>query len=95
MNHKILLYIIGIMIFYDLLIHFVWLFKKEDFSTLKRNLARCAPNDYFEQGIQFCIDEGTEVLTVPIENTAAVEVDFAEDLEKANSLIKRWQQGII
>jgi choline kinase len=69
--------------------------KADDLAQLKKNLARCGPNDYFERAVQYCIDEGMEVWAVPVKGTAAVEVDFAEDLEKANHLIERWNQNII
>jgi len=71
------------------------LFKADHIEALKKHLEKCAPDDYFEQGVQNCIDDGIEVLTVPVENTSAVEIDFPEDLDKANSLIERWEQGRI
>jgi hypothetical protein len=36
MNDKIILYILGFMIFYNLLIHVVWLFKLEDFFLSRK-----------------------------------------------------------
>lgn len=67
----------------------------EDLAVFKKNLERCEPNDYFEKAIQYCIEDGMEVWAIPVKGTAAVEVDFSEDLEKANQLIQRWNQNMI
>lgn len=67
------------------------LFKADDVPILKAQLMRCSADDYFEKGIQYCIDQGMEILTVPIDQSAAVEVDFPEDLDRANELIQSWK----
>ncbi|NLY95593.1 MAG: hypothetical protein GXY23_16405, partial [Myxococcales bacterium] len=41
---------------------------------------------YFERGIELAIEkDGMRVLPVDISDLFAVEVDFAEDLERANA----------
>lgn len=67
------------------------LWREEDLDKLHRNLERCALDDYFERGIEFCIEEGMEVWSVTIENDLCTEIDFPEDLERANALIKQWE----
>lgn len=69
--------------------------KSDDLPLLKKSLGRCAPNDYFEKGLQNAIDEGMEVWAIPVKETSAVEVDFQEDLDKANSLVDRWSHNLI
>lgn len=66
------------------------LFKKEDLSTLKQNLKRCSENDYFEKGVELSIEEGVRVqpITVPVNH--CIEVDFPEDIKRANDLLRSW-----
>lgn len=66
------------------------LFKAKDLKILKRNLEFCAPNDYFEKAIEFCIQQGVVVQALPVEYSQCTEVDFPEDLERANHLIQEW-----
>lgn len=62
----------------------------KDLVHLKTNLAKCASQDYFEKGIELCIEEGIEVWRVPIASHLCTEIDFPEDLEKANALLQSW-----
>jgi CDP-glycerol glycerophosphotransferase len=56
-----------------------------DKPLLIEHLARCADTDYFERAIETAIDDhGLRVLPVDISAFAAVEVDFEEDLIRAN-----------
>lgn len=58
----------------------------KDKQLLIEGLAACADDDYFERGIEIMIDtHGTRVLPVDISDLFAVEVDFEEDLTRANS----------
>jgi choline kinase len=51
------------------------------------HLARCADSDYFERGIETAIAaDGMRVRPLDISAFAAVEVDFEEDLARANRL---------
>lgn len=56
-----------------------------DKATLIRHLQRCDAQDYFERGIETAIAQaGLRFRPVDISDLYAVEVDFAEDLERAN-----------
>ena len=58
----------------------------KDKKLLIEGLAACADDDYFERGIEIMIDRhGTRVRPVDISDLFAVEVDFEEDLTRANS----------
>lgn len=55
--------------------------------VLIEHLASCADSDYFERGIETAIaSEGVRVRPLDISAFAAVEVDFEEDLMRANEL---------
>jgi len=57
-----------------------------DKQRLIAGLEACTDNDYFERGIEIMIEtHGTRVLPVDISDLFAVEVDFEEDLTRANS----------
>jgi choline kinase len=58
-----------------------------DKPALIEQLAACADDDYFERGIETAISErGLRVLPVDISAYVAVEVDFEEDLARADAL---------
>jgi choline kinase len=58
----------------------------QDKETLITWLAACADSDYFERGIELAIDNaGLAVTPVDISDLFAVEVDFEEDLSRANA----------
>ena len=58
-----------------------------DKATLIARLAECADEDYFERGIELAIEhDGIEVLPVDISDLFAIEVDFEDDLRRANAL---------
>ncbi len=57
----------------------------QDKTTLIQRLAECTETDYFERGIELAIDKDRmRVLPVDIGEMFAVEVDFEEDLDRAN-----------
>lgn len=57
----------------------------QDKPTLIRRLSECTEADYFERGIELAIDKDRmRVLPVDIGEMFAVEVDFEEDLDRAN-----------
>ncbi len=57
-----------------------------DKATLIRHLAACEDQDYFERGLETAIAEsGLEVTPVDITEHFAVEVDFPDDLDRANT----------
>jgi choline kinase len=56
-----------------------------DKGALMERLAECEDSDYFERGIELAIEkDGTRVLPYDIRDLFAVEVDFEEDLSRAN-----------
>lgn len=57
-------------------------------ATLIRHLQRVAAQDYFERGIELAIEHhGLRFEPVDISDLYAVEVDFIEDLERANLFV--------
>jgi choline kinase len=56
----------------------------KDKAALVTRLDECDEQDYFERGIELAIEkDGVKVTPVDISDLFAVEVDFAEDLERA------------
>ncbi|MCU1438286.1 MAG: UDP-N-acetylglucosamine pyrophosphorylase [Naasia sp.] len=56
-----------------------------DKAALIRQLARVGAQDYFERGIELAIEQDRMLVEpLDISDLYAVEVDFAEDLERAN-----------
>ncbi|MDQ0743497.1 NTP transferase domain-containing protein [Clavibacter sp. Sh2141] len=61
---------------------------KADKPVLIRQLARVGDQDYFERGIELAIEQDSLLVEpVDISDLYAVEVDFAEDLERANLFV--------
>lgn len=61
---------------------------KADKAVLLRQLKRVGDQDYFERGIELAIEQdGIRVEPVDISDLYAVEIDFAEDLERANLFV--------
>ena len=59
-----------------------------DKSKLIRHLGKVADQDYFERGIELAIErDAILVEPVDISDLYAVEIDFAEDLERANLFV--------
>ncbi|GAA4347316.1 phosphocholine cytidylyltransferase family protein [Angustibacter luteus] len=57
-----------------------------DKPALLRGLEDCDDQDYFERGIQLAVErDGVRVAAVDISDLFAVEVDFEEDLTRANA----------
>ena len=57
----------------------------KDRATFIRGLESCEDGDYFERGLEIAIDrDGLHVLPLDITDLFAVEVDFEEDLSRAN-----------
>lgn len=58
----------------------------KDKADLIAGLEACADDDYFERGLEITIEKNaTKVYPVDISDLFAVEVDFEEDLTRANS----------
>ena len=59
----------------------------QDKAALIQRLVEVDDQDYFERGIEYAIEkDGARFKAVDISDLYAVEVDFAEDLERANEL---------
>lgn len=59
-----------------------------DKAGFTRQLGRVADQDYFERGLELAIEEnGLRIEPLDISDLWAVEVDFAEDLERANRYV--------
>ena len=57
-----------------------------DKAAFVRGLEDCSDQDYFERGLELAIErDGVQVLPVDISDLFAVEVDFEEDLTRANA----------
>ncbi len=56
----------------------------EDIPLFIEMLDRCDDNDYFERGIELAIEQGLKIYPVDVSDVLCIEVDFTEDLEKAN-----------
>lgn len=65
-------------------------FQREDLEALRKKLEKCRPGDYFEKGIEMCIEEECGVWALPVDPSHCAEVDFPEDLDRANQLISHW-----
>jgi CDP-glycerol glycerophosphotransferase len=55
-----------------------------DKATFIAHLESCTDQDYFERGIESAIEAGLKVRPVDISAYFVVEVDFTDDLERAN-----------
>ncbi|MBA3815849.1 MAG: phosphocholine cytidylyltransferase family protein [Parachlamydiaceae bacterium] len=64
--------------------------ERKDLAAFRKNLERCSNKDYFERGIELCIEEGMAVWSVPVDQGLCAEIDFPEDLEKANQMLLKW-----
>ncbi len=61
----------------------------DDKPYLIARLEDCEPDDYFERGIELVIDkDGRRFQAVDISAAMCIEVDFAEDLSRANAEIR-------
>jgi choline kinase len=57
----------------------------DDKAAFVQGLVDCADQDYFERGLELAIErEGIQLTPVDISDLFAVEVDFEEDLARAN-----------
>ncbi|MBG6054688.1 choline kinase [Salinibacterium sp. CAN_S4] len=61
---------------------------RDDKAVLLRQLKRVGDQDYFERGIELAIEQDRMLVEpIDISDLYAVEVDFAEDLERANLFV--------
>jgi len=62
------------------------LIRAKDLVVFKSSLMECENQDYFERGIEIAISKGLKIYPVDISDLGCVEVDFIEDLQRANTL---------
>lgn len=67
--------------------------QKKDLPLFCKCLEQCHPGDYFEKAIELAIAAGMSFWPLTINTAHCVEVDFAEDLTRANKLLKTWQNN--
>jgi choline kinase len=61
----------------------------KDIKQFIKRLEECDDNDYFERGLEMAIaKDGLKVAAVDISAYNCMEVDFKEDLENANKLLR-------
>jgi choline kinase len=61
---------------------------RNDKAALMRQLKRVDDQDYFERGLELAIEQdGLRIEPIDISDLYAVEIDFAEDLERANLFV--------
>ncbi|MGW9112384.1 phosphocholine cytidylyltransferase family protein [Microbacterium sp. NPDC055683] len=59
-----------------------------DKKAFMRHLARVGDQDYFERGLELAVaEDGLRLAPMDVSDLYAVEVDFAEDLERANAAL--------
>lgn len=63
---------------------------KENLDLFRKQLALCQPGDYFERAIEACIENGVDFWSASIDSGLCTEVDFPEDLKRANAMLKSW-----
>ncbi len=57
-------------------------------ETFIHHLRRCRKMDFFERAIEGCIGDGTAIFPVDVSDLYGIEIDFPEDLEAANALLR-------
>lgn len=67
-------------------------FTREDLGHLRVGLSECTDPCYFERAVQVAIDRGTKVYPLLVAGDECQEVDFPEDLVRANQLLQQWSQ---
>jgi len=59
-----------------------------DLSLFKENLEKCDEQDYFEKALELSIQDGMKIMPVDINKYLCMEIDFEDDLEQINKIIK-------
>jgi choline kinase len=62
---------------------------REDYSTFLEALRLCNESDYFEKGMEICIQNGVKFYPVDISDCKCIEIDFQEDLEKVKAFFQQ------
>lgn len=62
----------------------------KNLPLFQKHLEACQDNDYFEKALEYCIKDGLDIWTCPTDSSLCTEIDFPEDLERANAMLKTW-----
>jgi L-glutamine-phosphate cytidylyltransferase len=61
-----------------------------DKDRLVKRLRECEPSDYFERGMERAIEcDGVEFVALDVGSATCIEIDFPEDLARANVAIRK------
>ena len=60
----------------------------KEVPVLVKHLSNCQENDYFEKGLELAIQSGLKVTAVDISDLTCMEIDFREDLEAVNNILR-------
>jgi len=60
----------------------------KDMEVFKQKLMACKDNDYFEKAIELAIEDGLQIVPVNVSDVHCTEVDFEEDLKRANEQLR-------
>lgn len=62
----------------------------EDLEVFINHLEACEDNDYFEKGLERSIEkDGVQIQALDISRFDCMEVDFKQDLDQANSMLRK------
>lgn len=64
--------------------------QREDLPLFREKLRLCGEQDYFEKALEALIVDGVKLWPVTVAMDDCIEVDFPEDLVRANQLIASW-----
>jgi len=62
------------------------LIKAGDLNLFRECLRQCADKDYFEMGLELALRQGLQLVPVDISAYACIEIDFPEDLARAQAM---------
>lgn len=65
--------------------------KASDLDLFRRELILSKDQDYFERAIEASIQKGMDVWKMPVDAALCTEIDFPEDLERANQMLRSWK----
>ena len=60
----------------------------KEVPILIKYLSDCKDQDYFEKGLELAIQDGLKVSPIDISDLNCIEIDFPEDLDSANKMLK-------
>jgi choline kinase len=67
--------------------------RREDVAGFLASLEKCADGDYFERAIELGAGNGLRFYPVDVSDLVCTEIDFNEDLRRANEQLSRLDRG--